>query len=130
MFQDSMFGDKLFGICRKTQHPAPYSSADLNEAYNLMFCDDLSLFVPTADLDIWLKTGLGKEPEAASVKEIAEDERSSSHTRIFAYRWLREKGEVVPLRKVLRVIVEVALPEGLDVVAAYCDGSARYLKPL
>lgn len=46
-----------------------------------------------------------------------------------AWHFMREAG-VQPApsdaKQVLGVVVEVALPEGLDIVAAYADGSARY----
>lgn len=47
-----------------------------------------------------------------------------------AWHALRELGVRAPAetsKHVLGVVVEVSLPEGLDVLAAYADGSARFL---
>ncbi len=46
-----------------------------------------------------------------------------------AWHFLRESGvqpDVSVAKDVLGVVVEVALPEGLDILAAYADGTARY----
>jgi hypothetical protein len=46
-----------------------------------------------------------------------------------AWHFLREAGEhpgAAVAKRVLGVVVEVALQEGLDIVVAYADGSARY----
>ncbi len=46
-----------------------------------------------------------------------------------AWHFLRSLGEMPAIdqaKRVYGVVVEVALPEGLDIVAAYEDGSARY----
>jgi hypothetical protein len=52
----------------------------------------------------------------------------SRHT-LQAWHFLRLLGQAVPAeeaKRVLGVVVEVALPEGLDVLAAYADRRARY----
>jgi hypothetical protein len=46
-----------------------------------------------------------------------------------AWHFLRQQGQEPPpdaARQVLGVVVEVAMPEGLDLLAAYADHSARY----
>ncbi len=46
-----------------------------------------------------------------------------------AWHFLREAGispEATEAKDVLGVVVEVGLPDGLDIVVAYADGSARY----
>lgn len=46
-----------------------------------------------------------------------------------AWHFLRESGvrpDASVAKDVFGVVVEVALPEGLDIVAAYADGTARY----
>ena len=40
---------------------------------------------------------------------------------------MREAGEDVPPKQLLGTVVEVALPEGIDTLAAYTDGSVRYI---
>ena len=46
---------------------------------------------------------------------------------MWAYNLLREKGESVTPGILLGVVVEVALEEGRDVLAAFSDGSVRYI---
>ena len=46
-----------------------------------------------------------------------------------AWHFLRQQGQQPPpelAKQVLGVVVEVGMPEGLDIIAAYKDGSARY----
>ncbi len=46
-----------------------------------------------------------------------------------AWHFLRERGEQVPTaiaKQVLGVVLEVAMPQGLDLLAAYSDHTARY----
>jgi hypothetical protein len=47
--------------------------------------------------------------------------------RALAYLWLRSRGEPVPPRVLLGVVVEVPLEEGLDALAAYADRRVRLL---
>jgi len=50
-----------------------------------------------------------------------------SRTRALAYNWLRLHGHAVPPRVLLGTILEVPQDAGLDTLAAFADGSVRYI---
>lgn len=101
----------------------PYKQDELNLIYKLMFCDDAALFKPKGNE----KSLFGDQTDPRIVRAIADDPDEESRVRILAYNWLRENGQAAPGKELLGVIVEVPLEEGLDVLAAYADGTVRYI---
>lgn len=123
---------KLLALIGKKETPAaaagavphePYKQPELNLIYKLMFCDDAALFRPEGkDASLF-----GEQTDPRIVRAIADDADEESRVRMLAYNWLRENGQPAPGKELLGVIVEVPLEEGLDVLAAYADGTARYI---
>lgn len=116
-------------------HPAaaefykPYAESHVNFLYNLLFCDDLNLFRNQDNekrVGLW-GTLLAGQANGTALRKIAEDEANEGRVRALAYNRLRAAGEAVPPKKLLGVIVEVALEKGLDVLAAFSEGGVRYL---
>ncbi|HWX00240.1 hypothetical protein [Collimonas sp.] len=113
----------------KQGSPAPYKQAEINFIYNLLFCDDLSLFElkngepPT----YWQLALFSQPPDVEAIRHIAENQDEESRIRAIAYNWLREHGHPVPSRQLFGVIVEVPVAGGLDTLAAYPDGRVRYI---
>lgn len=103
-------------------HPAPYGMAKVNNIYNMLFCDDPALF---KDQNGQERFGAGAQ--AGDVRKIAEDENEESRVRALAYNWLRARKESVPPGKLLGVIFEVPIDNGLDTLAVYADGRVRYI---
>jgi hypothetical protein len=66
-------------------------------------------------------------PDPRVVQTIGEDPAEESRVRLLAWHWLRSAGQPVASRELLGVVVEVPLEQGLDVLAAYADGSVRYI---
>ncbi len=124
---------KLFGGRGQTAPPpqpqAPYPpTGPANAIYNLLFCDDLEPFRPKS-LDgapDWQIALFGPE-DPAKVAALAHDETAESRVRALAYAWLRAHALETPKGVMLGFILEVALDEGLDVLAAYADGGVRYI---
>jgi hypothetical protein len=107
----------------------PYKDDSANFIYQLLFCDDLALFQthhrgnraePWAPL-------FSDAPNLDEVAKIAGDEKAESRARMLAYNLLREAKKDVPKKKLLGTIIEVQLPEGLDTLAVFADGGARYI---
>jgi len=109
--------------------PQPYTKSEINFIYNLLFCDDLSLFKPRQEQDPvrWQKTLFCDNPDEKAIRELASDSMQESRIRVLAFNWLRLNGYDVPAHQVFGVIIEVPLEEGLDTLAAYSDGSVRYI---
>lgn len=109
---------------------SPYAESHVNALYNLLFCDDLELFRndnTSKDASGPWSILLAEKADEKALRSLAEDEKAESRVRVLAYNRLRAAGYSVAAKKVLGVIVEVPLKEGLDVIAAYEDGSVRYL---
>jgi nitroreductase len=63
-------------------------------------------------------------------REVLDRPDLESRHYLQAWHFLRRHGQTPPAdvaKRVLGVVVEAGMPEGLDVVAAYADHSARYL---
>jgi len=103
----------------------PYSDPGFNKLYNLLFADDPGLFMNN-NLYPW-NILLSEKAAPDDLNKVATDTALESRARILAYNILKSKGNTVDKKEILGIIVEVGLDEGLDVVAAYKDGTARYI---
>ena len=107
----------------------PYTNNALNNIYDMLFCDDMALYKANGQQltgypwDVFF----ADEAPVENLRFITKDSRLESRQRLLAYRMLTARGETVNEKELLGVIVEVAMPEGLDVLAAYRDGRARYI---
>ncbi len=106
----------------------PYPEESTNILYNLLFCDDLGLYQKHADpnaghpVDILLSD----YPSAVDLATIALDLTADPRTRLLAFNRLRAQGRPLPEKALLGVVVEVGLDLGLDALAAFSNGTARY----
>jgi hypothetical protein len=107
----------------------PYANDATNLIYQLLFCDNLNLFQRNhaGDLRFPWTVLFNESSSLADLQALANDELSESRVRILAYNALRARGEKIPNKVLLGVILEVGMPEGLDTLAAFADGSARYI---
>lgn len=125
----------LFGIglvvstqANALELPKPYAEDSVNFMYNLLFCDEPSLFNKTNNgKSSYWEEALFVKPNEKSVRELAENTEEESRVRALAYNWLRENQKPLTKGIVLGVIVEVPLDGGLDTLAAYSDGRVRYI---
>jgi hypothetical protein len=110
----------------------PYAESQVNFLYNLLFCDDINLFknddiVEGAESNGLWPILLADSPDAPALRKIADDETNEGRVRAIAFNRLRAAAEQVPAKILLGIIVEVPLEDGLDVLAAFAEGGARYL---
>jgi hypothetical protein len=107
----------------------PYPDPSSNHLYELLFCDVPALYRPPpgAAAADWQVLLYAPDADVAAVRALAVDAVQESRVRALAYAWLRQRQEPVPATELLGVVVEVALPVGLDTLAAYRDGRVRYL---
>jgi hypothetical protein len=91
-----------------------YPDRARNEIYNLLFADDVEALKPATP--------------TADPATVAADDEAESRVRAVAFRRLKSEGRTPdgdpPL---LGTVVEIALDEGLDTLAAYADGRIRYI---
>jgi hypothetical protein len=107
----------------------PYADEHLNTIYALLFCDDLELYrSSTADADDYpWKDLFAPAASSEALKKICNDPELESRVRLLATNELRQRGVVDDTRHIYGVVVEVSLPDGLDVLAVYEDGTVRYI---
>lgn len=108
---------------------SPYHNEALDKVYNLLFCDQPELFRPAnghAGEYPW-NVLFAATPDTTALQQLADDADAESRTRLLAYNILASMGIKATERKLLGVIIEVGLEGGLDVLAAYDDGTARYI---
>lgn len=107
----------------------PYTEDHVNFIYNLLFCDDLTLWKNENTIKgsgLWA-TLLAEKPDLGSLEKMANDEANEGRVRVIAFNRLRELGQNPPPKKLFGVIVEVPQEEGLDVLAAFSEGGVRYI---
>jgi hypothetical protein len=107
----------------------PYGDASLDKIYEMLFCDDASLYRPdgAAATEYPWKELAADDVTDKQLEGIVNDPEVETRLRLVASRLLLGRGVPARERRLLGVIVEVAMDEGLDVLAAYEDGTARYI---
>jgi hypothetical protein len=104
----------------------PYKSATVNRIYNLLYCDNLSLLKEDRETAP-LAAVLSDAAERETLERIGNNLDVESRVRVVAFNRLRAMGKSVPRKRLLGSIVEVPQRLGLDVLAAFPDGSLRYI---
>lgn len=107
----------------------PYKDGSTNLIYNLLFCDDLNLFKVNAKRPFTYPYDVlfSEKSSVTELQKIVDDDRSDARVKILAYNRLRASGRMPGKKELLAVIVEVGLDDGLDVLASFEDGTARYI---
>lgn len=107
----------------------PYRDEATNRIYNGLFGDDAQLLMPAdgGTPSAWQRALTGGPAFAGALRRLAEDVSGEARVRALAFRELQAQGHAVPARQLLGVVVEVPLDSGLDTLAAYADGSARFI---
>ena len=107
----------------------PYNESSTNFIYNLLFCDDLNLFKEktqepyTYPFDILF----AEQSSFEDLQSLIDDENFDSRIKLLAYNKQVAGGHEPNKKELLAVIVEVGLENGLDVLASFKDGTARYI---
>jgi hypothetical protein len=104
----------------------PYRNPGINQFYNLLFCDDFSLFA-NGEVVGPLAAVLSDAPDRETLERIGNDLDLESRLRVLAFRRLRAMKVSVPRRHLLGAIIEWPQEDGLDVLAAFPDGRLRYI---
>jgi hypothetical protein len=110
---------------------SPYADATTSRFYNLLFCDEPSLFTgPDANghssADAQGNTNSGFQNGAANAGQDWSDPR----WRLLRYRQQAANGQAIAVRELLGMVVEIGMDHGLEVLASYPNGSHRYINQL
>ncbi len=107
----------------------PYQDSATNFIYNLLFCDDLNLYREnTAQPFTYPFDVLFAETSSVEdLQKIIDDADAEPRIKMLSYNKLALMGQSPHKKELLGVIVEVGLEEGLDVLASFENGTARYI---
>jgi len=107
----------------------PYKDEPTNLIYQQLFCDRPQLFKEShkEKLEPPWSTLFSDPPNLEAIANLAADKHQESRVRVLAYDALRTAGKPVPKKEYLGTIIEVRLNGGLDTLAVFADGSARYI---
>jgi hypothetical protein len=118
------------GLFEKTKSSSgPYKDESRNLIYELLFCDDIELYkrnTTNKDISPWNILFAGK-PNIKDLRKLIMNDDTESRVKLLAYKKLQLAGELIEEKELLGVIVEVGMDEGLDVLASFRDGTARYI---
>ncbi|MBN8863218.1 MAG: hypothetical protein J0H92_07590 [Sphingobacteriales bacterium] len=96
--------------------------------YALLFCDEPQLYLANQQAPYSFPYNiLANGRDSVQLRSLAADTSQESRIRLLAFHQLGQTGQITERKELLGVVVEVALSEGLDVLAAYADGTARFL---
>jgi hypothetical protein len=107
----------------------PYADDATNAIYELLFCDQINLYKPDPSASAGYPWNIlfASLPDPIGLQKIVFDDQVESRIKLLAYDVMRRHGLPIEEKELLGVIVEVGLEEGLDVLASYQDGTARYI---
>ena len=107
----------------------PYQNDSLNKIYQLLFCDDLTLFpADTKESTVYpWNIIFAPVPKVEQLRQLIADPTTETRVKLLAYHILASTQQPITSKDLLGIVIEVGMEEGLDVLAAYEDGSARYI---
>ena len=107
----------------------PYQDDATNKIYELLFCDHPEMFRSDSKMALEYPWDVlfASPADVKGLQRIIMDDDVETRVKILAYHVMRVLGEPVEEKELLGVIVEVGLDDGLDTLAAYQDGTSRYI---
>jgi hypothetical protein len=107
----------------------PYHDSATNFMYNLLFCDNLDLYKSNTQRPYSYPFDVlfSESATATELQKLIEDTNADPRVKLLAFNRQRAMGHLPDRRELLAVIVEVGLDAGLDVLASFQDGTARYI---
>jgi hypothetical protein len=128
----------LFSFFKKSSSPKqttqtstdnPYKDSSANFIYNLLFCDNLDLYKTNTQSPYSYPFDIlfSETSTTTHLQKIIDDTNADPRIKVLSYNGQRTSGHKPGKKELLAVIVEVGLDEGLDVLASFNDGTARYI---
>jgi hypothetical protein len=103
-----------------------YSDTAVDQVYELLYCDNLELYRGQSTEYPW-NILFSREPNITDLANLIDDRHLETRPKILAANMVRSLGKPIDGKRLFGVIVEVGMDEGLDTLAAYEDGTARYI---
>jgi hypothetical protein len=123
----------LFNFIKKAPVPpimnGPYKDPATNLIYQMLFCDSIDLYLANSKpphqypFDILF----AEKNTVEELQKIIDDSNADPRVKVLAYNKQLGSGHKPVKKELLAVIVEVGLDNGLDVLASFNNGTARYI---
>jgi hypothetical protein len=124
----------LFSFSRKSSvtpplPSGPYKDSSANLIYNLLFCDNLDLYKANTKPPLIYPYDVvfSEKNSIPDLQKVIADNATDPRVKILAYNRLLAGGHKPEKKELLAVIVEIGLENGLDVLASFNKGTARYI---
>ena len=112
--------------------PGPYADSSINLIYQLLFCDNLELYKTNTATPLTYPFDIlyAEDNDANDLQKIIDDNDSDPRVKILACNRLSARGHRPHKKELFAVIVEIGLDNGLDVLASFNNGTARYINQM
>lgn len=121
----------FFKKSREQEKPStdPYHEPATNLIYHLLFCDRIELYKEHLEppLSYPYDVLFSETSVVADLQKVIDDPDSDPRIKLLAYNKQLAAGHIPTKKELLAVIIEVGLEKGLDVLAAFSNGTARYI---
>ncbi|BAV05768.1 hypothetical protein SAMN05421788_10889 [Filimonas lacunae] len=107
----------------------PYNDETANIIYNLLFCDDFQLYKDcteppyTYPMDVLF----AETPDIDALQQLVALPEADPRVQVLACNRLLAAGQPYEQKQLFAVIIEIGLENGLDTLASFYDGTARYI---
>jgi hypothetical protein len=110
--------------------PGPYRDNAANYLYKLLFCDNPDLFKTNVKPSYSSPYNVlfSETSTVADLLAIVNDNAADPRSKLLACNRLTAMGKKLKRKEVFGVILEIGLEKGPDVMASFCNGTARYIK--
>ena len=107
----------------------PYQDGSTNLIYQLLFCDNIELYKSSTQQPYSYPFNVlfSEASTPADLQQLIDDPAADPRVKVLAYNRQLAIGHPPGKKEILAVIVEVGLDRGLDVLASFQDGTARYI---
>jgi hypothetical protein len=110
----------------------PYADSAINLVYHLLFCDNIELYKTNTPVPLTYPFDIlyAETSDATNLQKIIDDNESDPRVKILACNRLLASGRKPGKKELFAVIVEIGLDNGLDVLASFNNGTARYINQM
>ena len=117
----------LFSTFKKSNEP--YKDSSTNLIYNLLFCDNLNLYKNNTKKPYSYPFDIlfSDKPSLTDLQKLTDDTASDPRVKVLSYNRQIAIGHKPVKKELIAVIVEMGLDSGLDVLASFNNGTARYI---
>jgi hypothetical protein len=128
-FSMGLFSSKKKSTPLSATPKGPYKEESTNLIYHLLFCDSLDLYKINTKPPYSYPFDVLFSPASTidQLQSIVDDNGADPRVRTLAYNKMLAAGHHPAQKELLGVIVEVGLDNGLDVLASFSNGTARYI---